>query len=90
MIPFGCGNAIVSLVSHDKLRYFLESIGHPEWGVEVLAADFVDKVKTQISAFKSCPTHVLDQVGAAQQHMWTITQENFATIDQSLRQGLVG
>ncbi|MDM7831995.1 glycosyltransferase [Cellulomonas edaphi] len=35
MIPFGLGTPIVSLVSHPKLRYFLEDIGRPEWGVDV-------------------------------------------------------
>ncbi|MBD8060662.1 polysaccharide pyruvyl transferase family protein [Cellulomonas sp. JH27-2] len=35
MIPFGLGTPIVSLISHAKLRYFLEDIGRPEWGVEV-------------------------------------------------------
>jgi len=35
MIPFGLGTPIVSLVSHPKLRYFLEDVGRPEWGVDV-------------------------------------------------------
>jgi lipopolysaccharide biosynthesis glycosyltransferase len=35
MIPFGLGTPIVSLVSHPKLRYFLEDIGRPEWGLDV-------------------------------------------------------
>ncbi|WP_062210103.1 glycosyltransferase [Demequina oxidasica] len=34
MIPLGLGVPIVSLISHDKLRYFLEDIGRPEWGVD--------------------------------------------------------
>jgi hypothetical protein len=37
MIPFGLGTPIVSLVSHPKLRYFLEDIGRPEWGLDVAA-----------------------------------------------------
>ncbi|ROS28240.1 glycosyltransferase [Cellulomonas sp. PhB150] len=35
MIPFGLGTPILSLVSHAKLRYFLEDVGRPEWGVDV-------------------------------------------------------
>ncbi|HWJ84713.1 MAG TPA: glycosyltransferase [Cellulomonas sp.] len=35
MIPFGLGTPILSLVSHPKLRYFLEDVGRPEWGVDV-------------------------------------------------------
>lgn len=33
MIPFGLGTPVVSIISHDKLRFFLEDVGHPEWGV---------------------------------------------------------
>ncbi|MFC7877363.1 polysaccharide pyruvyl transferase family protein [Isoptericola sp. NPDC057391] len=39
MIPFGLGTPILSLVSHPKLRYFLEDVGQPDWGVPVHAAD---------------------------------------------------
>ena len=35
MIPFGLGTPILSLVSHPKLQYFLDDVGHPEWGVRV-------------------------------------------------------
>lgn len=34
MIPFGVGTPIVSLISHDKLRFFLEDVEHPEWGLD--------------------------------------------------------
>ena len=37
MIPFGLGTPIISLVSHPKLRYFLEDIDRPEWGIDVSA-----------------------------------------------------
>ena len=35
MIPFGLGTPILSLVSHPKLRFFLEDIGRTEWGFDV-------------------------------------------------------
>lgn len=35
MIPFGMGNAIISLISHDKLAFFLEDIDHLEWGIDI-------------------------------------------------------
>jgi len=37
MIPFGLGTPVLSLVSHPKLRFFLEDIGRPEWGFDVHA-----------------------------------------------------
>jgi polysaccharide pyruvyl transferase WcaK-like protein len=35
MIPFGLGTPILSLVSHPKLRFFLEDVRRPEWGFDV-------------------------------------------------------
>jgi polysaccharide pyruvyl transferase WcaK-like protein len=40
MVPFGCGTPIISLISHDKVRWFLEDIGQPEWGIEMTSPDF--------------------------------------------------
>jgi hypothetical protein len=37
MIPFGLGTPVLSLVSHPKLRFFLEDIARPEWGFDVNA-----------------------------------------------------
>ena len=44
MIPFGCTTPILSLVSHDKIKWFLEDIKRLEWGIEMQAPDF----KTQL------------------------------------------
>ena len=33
MVPFGCKTPIISIVSHDKMQWFLDDIGKPEWGV---------------------------------------------------------
>jgi len=35
MIPFGVGTPIFSLISHDKLGYFLDDIDRQQWGVEI-------------------------------------------------------
>ncbi len=40
MIPFGCHTPILSIVSHDKMQWFLDDIHHPEWGVDILDAEF--------------------------------------------------
>ena len=44
MIPFGLGCNIVSLVSHNKLQWFLDDIGLPDHGVEESDPALVDKV----------------------------------------------
>ena len=45
MIPFGCKTPVISLISHDKLKWFLEDIEHPEWGIEVLDNEFEEKLE---------------------------------------------
>ncbi|MFC2116874.1 polysaccharide pyruvyl transferase family protein [Bacteroidota bacterium] len=49
MIPFGLGCKIISLISHDKLRWFLDDINMNEYGIEENDADLVDKVLAIIS-----------------------------------------
>lgn len=44
MIPFGVGTPIISLISHPKLRYFLEDVGHPEWGLPIFDEHLGDRL----------------------------------------------
>ncbi|WP_285108218.1 polysaccharide pyruvyl transferase family protein [Promicromonospora sp. MEB111] len=39
MIPFGLGTPVLSIVSHPKMRYFLEDVERPDWGYDVADAD---------------------------------------------------
>ena len=44
MIPFGLGCKIVSLVSHEKLKWFLEDMGLEDFGVEESDPEMPDRV----------------------------------------------
>jgi polysaccharide pyruvyl transferase WcaK-like protein len=44
MIPFGLGTPVLSIVSHPKMRYFLEDIGRPEWAVDVDEPNLCDRL----------------------------------------------
>ena len=44
LIPFGCNTPILSIISHDKMQYFLDDIHHPEWGVDVKDEKFGTKL----------------------------------------------
>lgn len=44
MIPFGCQTPILSLVSHDKIQWFLDDIERPEWGIEMIAPNFKNRL----------------------------------------------
>lgn len=49
MVPFGLGTPVLSLVSHPKLRYFLDDVGRPEWGIGVAEADLAGRL-TELTA----------------------------------------
>lgn len=87
MIPFGCNTPILSIVSHDKLQWFLDDIKHPEWGVDVMDIDFESKLlKTANSLYDNYEAVVQDIV-IAQDELWNITKDNLHTIKCALEDG---
>jgi len=47
MIPFGLGVPVLSVVSHPKLRYFLEDIERTEWALDVDAPELGQQLATR-------------------------------------------
>ncbi|WP_303317367.1 methyltransferase domain-containing protein [Flavivirga abyssicola] len=47
MIPFGCKTPILSIISHNKMKWFLDDIDKPEWGVDVLNPNFRNEFKAK-------------------------------------------
>jgi polysaccharide pyruvyl transferase WcaK-like protein len=47
MIPFGLGTPVLSIISHPKMKYFLDDIERPQWGFDVhdpsLAGSLLDR-----------------------------------------------
>lgn len=84
MIPFGVGNQIISLISHDKLGWFLDDIGHPEWGVDVASDALADKIIAKISYMYDNRDEVRSQTEAAQKQLLEITGRNLSAIQQCL------
>ena len=84
MVPFGLGNPIVSLFVHDKLRYFLEDIGHLELLVDVtsdrLANEITEKVIYLAEEFENVRSDFLKK----QLGMWSLTIKNLSDIEHGL------
>ncbi len=76
MIPFGCGNAIFSIISHDKLGFFLDDIGHREWGADIFDADLGER----IVEFARCADQDIarrrGEIAAAKAPLWAQTLAN--------------
>jgi polysaccharide pyruvyl transferase WcaK-like protein len=76
MIPFGCGTPIVSLISHDKVRWFLEDINCESWGIEMLAANFKDQLLCKISDVMTKQIKVRLRIEELQRKLLCITKKN--------------
>jgi len=84
MIPFGCLTPIISIISHDKLKWFLEDIGHPEWGVDVLDEAFESKLlgKSFYSYYQT--ENLLKAISVEQEKIWSLTKKNSQLIQTIL------
>lgn len=80
LIPFGCGTPILSVISHDKLGWFLHDIGRPDWGVEIATPDLRDRVVTLARTLLQDPATVRGALARAQADLWTLTRRNVETL----------
>jgi hypothetical protein len=83
MIPFGCGNALFSIVSHDKMNFFLQDIGRPDWGADVFDRELADKAIAFLANLERSWDVVSRHIDAEQARFWAITNANLATIGRA-------
>lgn len=84
MIPFGLRRPIMSIISHDKMRFLLEDIERLEWGVEVEAPDIVDRLEAALDRLETARGEVHADVASAQTAVWQETRANLAEIGRGL------
>lgn len=84
MIPFGLRRPIFSIISHDKMRYFLEDIGHPDWGCNINDPRFGETLDAFIDQAFIQAEPLARAVTAAQALCWENTMKNMGTISRSL------
>lgn len=87
MIPFGLRRPIMSIISHDKMRFLLEDIERPEWGVEVDFGDLDKRLDTALRAIETNRKVVLEDVAIAQQKVWEESVNNLNAIARVLNDG---
>jgi polysaccharide pyruvyl transferase WcaK-like protein len=80
MVPFGVGNAIISLVSHDKLAWFLEDIQHPEWGIEINKPGLEGSLKEKIQYVGGNLLRIRKEIELSQALLWSVTHNNLQTV----------
>ncbi len=83
LIPFGCERPIISVVSHNKLQYFLDDIQAPHWGIDINQPNLPDmlfhKVEQMILNLEACEQEVREK----QDRLWDITIQNLEEIKKS-------
>jgi polysaccharide pyruvyl transferase WcaK-like protein len=84
MIPFGCGNPIVSLASHDKLWFFLDDIGARDLGVEVGAPDVEEQLAATVTGVLGDFGAARDRIARAREQLWDVTVENLEIVRRGL------
>jgi polysaccharide pyruvyl transferase WcaK-like protein len=84
MIPFGCLTPILSIVTHDKLHWFLEDISHPEWGVDVLQPDFEEQLLEKAMYLYQNYEKCIEEIKIQQDKLWGITLNNLDFIKQKI------
>ena len=82
MIPFGLRRPIMSIISHDKMRFLLEDIDRLEWGVEIDSPDLKNNLVSALARVESEKESVDASIANAQSQVWEETLTNFALIDK--------
>lgn len=85
MIPFGCQTAIVSIISHDKMQWFLDDIGHPDWGADVLDVNFEDNLLSEVLDAYYNYTDRIQAIKDAQENLWEVTKQNIKFIKNIIK-----
>lgn len=71
MVPFACGCKILTPISHDKLRWFLEDMGLQEFGIEESDDDLCEKLIEKFNRLNS-----IDWKGIQEEKMKMIKETN--------------
>lgn len=74
MIPFGVGTPIVSIISHKKLRFFLDDIEHPEWGVDADDPQLGSKLTALVTDIVTDPARYRHEVAAAREALVDVAE----------------
>ena len=80
MIPFGLGVPIISIISHNKMRYFLNDSDLGDFGVEADDPDLVRKTVELVDRIRTDRPAVVARLDKARERFLGITLDNLGTI----------
>lgn len=80
LIPFGCNTPILSIITHDKMAWFLEDINHPDLGVDILSQNFEVMLEEKALYLYKNKDRYIKELELEQNKLWIITQNNLKQI----------
>ena len=72
MVAFGCGTPTLSIISHNKIKWFLDDIEHPEWGLDVCEESFEEQIITKAKSMLSHSADIRKEINKAQESIWNL------------------
>lgn len=84
MIPLGLRRPILSIISHDKMRFLLDDINRPTWGVEIDAPDMAQRLVQALHRLDNERQAVHREIAYSQSYIWDETQANLRHLLQAL------
>ncbi|MEQ9404480.1 MAG: polysaccharide pyruvyl transferase family protein [Cyclobacteriaceae bacterium] len=82
LIPFGLNKKMISIVSHNKMQYFLDDI-KLNLGADVESSSFLDDLISKFNEVKDSAS-ILNVLIQEQNRIWEATSSNFEYIRQKL------
>ena len=84
LIPFGCGTKIISLITHQKLQWFLDDISASNWGISVTDNYKLDKqIPNKVNSMVN-DNIIYDKIEVEKEKLLDITKKNMDKIIMSL------
>lgn len=80
MIPFGLRRPIMSIISHDKMRFLLSDLNRPNWGIEVESLNLLSHIEDFLKVIERDRNTLHKDIAKVQQEVWDETLTNFNKI----------
>ncbi len=80
LIPLGLRKPILSIITHNKMKYLLEDIDHEEWGLEIDDSQFIQNFERLLEKLISEKSQSYEQIDKIQENIWKQTNKNFLSL----------
>ncbi len=77
LIPLGLRKPIVSIITHDKMRFLLDDINQGSWGLEIDDPLFQERWESLLDEFCERRLSTYETLDSVQSDIWKKTKSNF-------------